>query len=423
MRIAVFSHYFLPEIGAPSARIGDFAARWIERGHEVHVATGFPNHPTGLLYPGYRLRRYQYERLDRIHVHRNWTYITPNQGFLRRTLGHFSLWPSVRLNTLPRLPRAACAIGTSPTFFAAMAARDCARRQGIPFIMDVRDLWPAVFRDLGIVKNAAIFRLLERWEMNLYRSAAQVVTATESFRDDIVGRGIPAERVATITNGADADYWQPAPCHPDEVRSSLELRDKFVVLYAGAHGVSQALGTLLRAAARLRLDSRIAFVVVGEGAEKAGLQREARAQGLSNVRFLDGAGRDRIREYYAVADLCFVPLRAIPSFGAFIPSKIFEIMAMGRPILASLRGEAAALLARSGAARVVAPEDDEAVARAVAELSLDPDALARMGAAGPEFVTANYSRRQLADRYLDVIERLGAAAKAAVDPRKTTGPT
>lgn len=404
MRLAVFSHYYHPEIGAPSARIGDLAARWIEAGHEPHVITCFPNHPTGVVYPGYRLQRYAVEELDGVHVHRNWTFVTRNTGMLKRTFGHLTFWLSAGWNTRARLPQMDCAIGTSPTLFAAMAARACARRQRIPFIMEVRDLWPAIFRELGVIRNSAVLAMLERWEMGLYRSADRVVTVTEAFRKNLISRGVAADKVVTITNGADTDFWNLGHARPGPLRKRLGLDGKFVALYIGAHGISQALSAHLRAAARLAGDDRIRFVFVGEGAEKNHLTVEARRLGLRNVLFLDPVGRDEVRDFYALADLCFVPLRKITVFDTFIPSKMFEIMSMSRPVLASLRGEAGEILARSGGAHIVGPEDDEAIAASVAALSLNPAGLARMGSSAREFVVNHYDRRRLAERYLDVVQ-------------------
>lgn len=403
MRIAVFSHYYLPEIGAPSARVGDMGHQWVEAGHEVHVGSCFPNHPTGKIYPGYRLARYKHEVLNGIHVHRSWTYVTPNRGLLKKTFSHASLWFSSRLFTLPRLPPPDCVIGTSPTFFAAMAARACARRHGAPFIMEVRDLWPAIFVDLGVVKNRQLIWLLEQWEMSLYRSATRIVTVTEAFRRNLVRRGIPADRVVNIPNGADTDVWQPAPAAAAALREELKLGVSFVVLYIGAHGISQGLAAILEAAERLTSEHQISFVFVGEGAERELLIKRAEDRGLRNTRFLDPVDREKARAFYSMADLCLVPLRSIPLFADFIPSKIFEIMAVGRPILASVRGESAEILRRSGAADVVAPEDGAAIAAGIRRLLLDPERRCAMAAAGREFVLREYSRALLAKRYLAVM--------------------
>jgi len=415
MRIAVYSHYFLPEIGAPSARIGDFAAQWLRGGHTVDVATCFPNHPSGTLYPDYESAHYLHEKIKGIDVHRSWTYITPNRGFVKKTLGHASFWLSAGAVSSRRMPAPDCAVGTSPTFFAAMAARAKARRHRVPFIMEVRDLWPAIFVDLGVVRNRKIIRLLEIWEMNLYRTATKIVTLTDSFRDNLIARGIPAKKVATITNGADTEFWKPADAEAKQLRTELGLDSAFVVLYIGAHGISQGLAAQIRAAAHMGDLPNVQFIFVGEGADKEKLEAEGRQRGLTNVRFLPPVGKERVRDFYSMADLCLVPLRNIPLFDTFIPSKIFEIMAVGRPILASLRGEAANILARSKAAKIVPPEDSVAIAAAIRKLSRSPQDLQSMAENGPRFVEQHYSRRGLAHRYLEVIRdaraEMGLAAE------------
>ena len=165
MKIVYVSHYFSPEIGAPSARIYEMAQAWIRAGHQVEVITGFPNHPHGSVYPGYERQSYLQEDLDGIRVHRVWTYITPNTGLIRRTLGHISLWFSAVLLAMKHVKDPDVVIGTSPTLFSVMAARRLATVKKVPFVMEVRDLWPGIFVDLGIIKNQTIIKLLEMWEL------------------------------------------------------------------------------------------------------------------------------------------------------------------------------------------------------------------------------------------------------------------
>jgi glycosyltransferase involved in cell wall biosynthesis len=418
MKIAYYSHYFVPEIGAPSARILDFSRQWLGAGHQVSVVTCFPNHPVGRLYPGYSKGLYFRENIDGIDVHRHWTYITPNRGFLKKTVGHASFFPSAVLFSNRRVPVPEVVIGTSPTFFAAMAAAAMARRNRIPFVMEVRDLWPAIFVDLGVLRNRQLIRLLEKWELWLYRRATKVITVTESFRSNLIGRGIPAEKVAAIPNGADVEFWKPVSA-PAELRSRLGLQESFVVAYIGAYGISQGLSSVLGAAALLRDRPGIRFLFVGEGAEKEMLVRQARDAGLKSVLFLDPVDRQGVRDYYALADVCLVPLRNIPLFESFIPSKMFEIMAMGRPILGAVRGEAAAILARSGGATLVEPEDSVGVAEAIRALADHPDRRRKMGAEARNFVVANYSRRILAQRYL---QELRDAAGRFGERRDGTAP-
>ena len=408
MNIAYYSHYFMPEIGAPSARIYDLGREWLARGHRVQVATCFPNHPAGELYPGYSRGWYRHEMLDGIEVHRHWTYITPNKGFAKKTIGHVSFYPTALLSA-GHVETPDVFIGTSPTFFAAMVAARLARRRKRPFIMEVRDLWPALFIELGVLKNRFAISLLEKLELSLYRKATRVVTVTEAFRQNLIERGVPERKVVTIPNGASVDFWTDHG-EGEALREKLGLRGKFVVLYIGAHGISQALTSVLRAAARLRGDD-IRFVFVGEGAEKEKLTQFADAEHLQNVLFVDPVGKDEVRAWYSLADVCLVPLRDIPLFATFIPSKMFEILSMARPIVGSLKGEAAAILEASGGAEVVPPEDDAALAEAIERLRRDPERRKAMGARGRQFVIDHYSRSALAQKYLDVMD--GAIADYA----------
>jgi glycosyltransferase involved in cell wall biosynthesis len=402
LKIAVYSHYFVPEIGAPSARIFDMASNWVTSGDSVEVVTCFPNHPTGQIYEGYRSSRYASEDLKGIKVHRHWTYITPNKGFIKKTLGHLSYVPSAMLTSSRRLQSPEVFIGSSPTLFAAQAAVFAARRYDAPFVMEIRDLWPAIFVELGVLRNRNFIRLLERWEMALYRYAARIVTVTEKFREDLIRRGISANKVATITNGADTDFWSADSARPG-LREELGLAGKHVALYIGAHGISQGLRAILQAADRLKARRDIAFVFVGEGAEKESLVAEAKRRGLENVIFLNPVDKSKVRDFYALADLCLVPLRDIPGFDAFIPSKMFEMMAMSCPIVGSVRGEAAGILRRSGGAELVRPEDSEGIAAAVVRVVDNPELRNKMGIAGRAFVERHYTRKVLAERYREVL--------------------
>lgn len=294
-------------------------------------------------------------------------------------------------------------IGTSPTFFAAMAAAWKGIRGKIPFVMEVRDLWPAIFVELGVLRNQRLIALLEKWEMALYRQATRVVTVTEAFRRNLIERGVPENKVVTIRNGADVEFWKTKKASKT-LQRKLGIEGCFVVLYIGAHGISHALGRILDAAGYLQGFADIRFIFVGEGAEKAQLVKNAEDIGLRNVRFLDPVDKEGVREFYALSDVCLVPLRDIPLFDTFIPSKMFEIMAMGRPIIGSVRGESADILEQSGSALVVPPEDSKTISESILTLYNDRDRAQEMGRNGRRFIVANYSRRSLAASYLEVME-------------------
>jgi glycosyltransferase involved in cell wall biosynthesis len=403
MKIVYVSHYFSPEIGAPSARIYEMAQAWIRAGHQVEVITGFPNHPQGEIYPGYQRQRYAQEKLDGILVHRVWTYITPNKGLIKRTLGHISLWFSALLFASKHIKNPDVVIGTSPTLFSVMAARRLAIRYKAPFVMEVRDLWPGIFVDLGVIKNLTVIKLLEAWELWMYRQADKVVTVTDGFRSNIIERGIDPEKIHTVPNGADLDFFQPGEKSPSLTRE-LDLGGKFVILYLGAHSVSQGLDVVLDAALELSDMEDIAFLLVGDGNKKEQLLERGKSEKIDNLIFHPPISKDLVPSYYNLADICLVPLRDVPLFDTFIPSKMFEIMAMGKPILASLSGEAARILESSEGAVVIGPEDAQGIVQAIRDLYNDRQRRNFLGQKGRRFVEGNYSRKSLAAKYLTIMQ-------------------
>jgi len=408
MNICWFSHYFMPEIGAPSARLNDLSKCWITDGHRVQINTCFPNHPTGQLYPGYISSRYMCEKLDKIQVHRHWTYIAPNSGILKKTIGHLSLWASSTYWNKKYIQQQHpdVIIGTSPTPFAAWSGALAAKRLQRPFIMEVRDLWPEIFMELGILKNPFIIKLLEIYIDYLYRNADAIVTVTESFRRAIIDRGFNPEKITTIPNGADTDFWdvnhaKTAVC----LKKDLGLNNKFIVLYIGAHGISHALARILDSAAMLKAEKKIHFLFVGDGAEKNRLIKKAGRNGMTNVTFLDPTDKNGVRDFYAMADICLVPLRNIPLFETFIPSKMFEIMSMQRPIVASVAGEAAEILKKSKGAIVVPPENSKQICNSILTLYQNFNSRKQMGENGRKFVTSKYTRNFLSKQYLLVLKQ------------------
>ncbi len=365
------------------------------------MVTNFPNHPTGVIPEGYRGKSFLIELHEGLRVIRCRTYATPNRGVVRKTLGHLYFMLQAVVQATPHLREADVLVVSSPTLFAAVAAFVISRRLGVPFVLEVRDLWPAIFVDLGVVRNRLVIRMLESLELFLYRRSRAVVTVTRAFARDIAARGIDPEKIEVIHNGVDLDAFQPGP-GDEGLRSELGLGDKLIVLYCGAHGISHALARILEVAERLRADPGIHFLFVGEGAEKEGLV--ARARGLANVTFRPAVPRDAVPALYRSADVCLVPLRAVPLFRSFVPSKMFEILACGRPILASLEGEAAEILEASGAAIVVPPEDVDALVESVRRLAADPSLRRDLAARGRPFVAAHYDRDALAERYLGILE-------------------
>ncbi|ABW11596.1 glycosyl transferase group 1 [Parafrankia sp. EAN1pec] len=403
-RILLVTHYFPPEVGAPQARLSETARAWAQAGADVTVLTGMPNHPTGIVPPSYRGAARRVEHSDGYRIVRTWLYATPNEGVLRKTIGHISFTLSSVLLGGRLAGPADVVVVSSPTFFPLGSAWWLARRWRARLVVEVRDLWPAIFTQLGVIKNRRVIAALERLELAAYRAADAVVTVTDGFRDDIVRRGIPAEKVHVIPNGVDLDRFQPGEPASAEVRARLGAGpDDILVLYVGAHGISQGLTSIADAAARLAEKApAIRFAFVGEGADKQRLTDHVGQLGLTNTTLAPAVPRADMATLLASADICLVPLRDVPLFDTFIPSKMFELLAAGRPVIGSVRGEAARILAEAGAV-VVPPEDPDALAEAVLDAATDPGRDVDMGRTARQYVAQHFDRSMLAQRYHDLL--------------------
>jgi glycosyltransferase involved in cell wall biosynthesis len=403
MRIVVVSHYFPPEMGAPQARLSDLARFWAAAGDEVTVLTGMPNHPTGVVPPEYKGRIRAVERVDGYRVVRTWLYATPNERILRKLLCHFSFMVSSVVLGLRQAGPADVVVVSSPTFFSIASGWAVARLRRAKLVVEIRDLWPAIVVDLGMLHNPVLIKVLYALELAAYRAADQVVVVTERFRDDLIRRGVPSEKVHVVRNGVDVDAFVPDGPDP-AVRERLGAGpDQVLVLYAGAHGISHGLETLAEAAAKLTYEP-VKFAFVGEGAAKKGLLDKVRELDSGNVTTLPGVPHSQVAELLAAADICLVPLRDIALFGSFIPSKIFEYLGAGRAVVGSLQGEPADILTAAGAV-VVPPEDPDALADAIRDLAADPERRADMGYRGRTYVIKHFDRRQLAGGYRAMLKR------------------
>ncbi len=396
-------------MGAPSARTYEHARHWVRMGHEVTVITGFPNHPTGIIRPEYRGYFIKRESVDGIDLLRTWIYCAANRGFLRRILNFLSFFFSSFLLGAIRTGRPDLIVGTSPQFFCAVSAYLLSLLKRVPFVFEVRDIWPQSAIELGVLRNRLVIRVLEAIEMHLYRRAALIVIVAESTREYLIEKGVDPGRIAIIPNGIDDGYLASATATAEEVRRETGLEDKFIVSYIGTHGMSHALGVVLQAAARLRDDRSIHFLFIGEGAEKARLKAQARELNLSNVTFIDEQPREKLLAYYRASDVSLAPLKRLPIFRKVLPSKLFELMGAGCPVICSVEGEAARLVAASEAGVCIEPEKVEPLVGAIRGLRKDATARERMSRNGRSYVMTNYLRSTLAERYLEALGRVAGS--------------
>ena len=405
MRILFVSQYFPPEPGAPAARVSELTRAWARAGHEVTVLTGMPNHPTGVVPQEYRRRALIREDFHGVHVVRTWIYAAANRGRLRRSFSYASFSLSAALWGQLHVPRPDVLVATSPQLLCGAAGRLIAGMRRVPFVFEVRDLWPESIVAVGALASGhPVVRGLTVVEEHLYRAARAIVVVTDGFREKLAARGVDPAKILVLKNGVDLSRFVPAERNT-ALRDRLGFGDRFVAAYVGTHGLAHALDTVLDAAKRLRSRDDLRFLFVGDGAERARLEERARREGLGNVTFLGALPRDAMTEVYATSDVCLVPLRKTALFMTVLPSKIFEILAMERPIVISVDGEARALVEASGGGTFAPPEDAEALVRSIEELAADPRRRAEMGQRGRAFVTREFDREVLAARYLQILER------------------
>lgn len=414
MRILFLTHYFPPEVNAPASRTFEHCREWVRLGNEVTVVTCAPNHPTGKVYAGYQNRIWQSEVVAGIRVIRLWTYCTPNEGVVRRTLGHLSYMLAAIIAT-PLLPRADVVVSTSPQFFCGLAGRFVSRLKRARWVLEIRDLWPESIVAVEAVKQKALIRLLEHVETWAYRKADRIVALTHAFARHIEARDISPEKIAVIKNGVDLAFYS-LPRETVDLRDELGLQGKFVAAYFGTLGMAHGLRTILQSAELLKHDPKIAFLIAGGGADRSRLLQLWREKQLANVVILDQQPKERMPALWATSDASLVLLRKSPLFTTVIPSKLFEAMAMARPIILGVDGESRQILEEAGCGIPIQPEDAEALAAAVARLARDQAAARAMGESGRRWVSEHHDRNKLAVTFATLMQGLVSKPRASAAP-------
>lgn len=401
MKILFLSHYFPPEVNAPASRTWENARRWVEAGHSVTVITCFPNCPAGRVFPGYRNLPRRVEMVDGIRVVRVWTHIAANKGMLRRVLNYLSYVPSAVLaGFLESRPDVVAA--TSPQFFCGWAGVLLARLVRRPFLLEIRDIWPESISTVGALRKGRLFRLLERLELAMYRAADHVVTVGNGYRDNLLDKGVPPRSVSVVYNGVDTRRYRRMP-KDQAFLKRFGLGEGFVCGYIGTVGMAHGLEVLLRAADKAR-HRGWTFVVVGDGAHLDDLKARAASLGLANLVFTGLLPKQDMPAAWSALDACLIHLKKSPLFETVIPSKMFEAMGMGVPIVMGVDGESKAIVAEAGAGIPIEPENEDALLEACGQLAREGGRA--YGEAGREFVVRRFDRDVLARDYLDILARV-----------------
>jgi colanic acid biosynthesis glycosyl transferase WcaI len=380
------------------------AKRWVQRGHHVNIVTSFPNYPDGKVYGGYRQSLFKRESLDSINVLRVPTLIFPNRGIFLRILDFLSFMFASSVASF-FVGRPDVVLATSPQFFTAVSGWFVSRVYRRPFVFEIRDLWPDSIVAIGAMKEGRAIRFIRVIEQFLYRQADLIVTVTWSSRDLLMARGIDGDKIVVVSNGIDVGQLTPGPA-PIELRQRLGLENKIVVSYVGAVGMAHGLQLILDAAqdCRNRLPE-VHFMIVGSGAELRDLQLQAGERALGNVTFIGRVAHAEIVNYWRLSDMTLVLLKDTPLFRTVIPSKIFEAMATGTPIITNVRGELQTLLEPLGTAVMIEPSNLNALVDAIETLARSPARRQALAAAAAK-AAKRYDRVVLADKMLEAMRAL-----------------
>ncbi len=410
MKILYVSQYFPPEMGAPAGRAAELSRLWAEDGHEVTVLTGFPNHPTGIVPPEYR-RKFRHlvahETYHDVNVVRTWLLPFPNRRTYERILNYSSFCVSSAITGI-LLHQPEVVIATSPQLLVGLAGWWLARCNGVPFVFEVRDLWPESLAAVGIGnRNSLLHRSLAKIAGFLYRSCDRLVVVSPAFKEYLIERWqVPAEKIFVVENGVETSLFSRLTPNA-AVRRALGAEEKFVASYIGTMGNAHGLETLLDAATLLRESApQVLFLLVGEGAEKARIVSLARSRGLRNVRFIGQQPREKIPAYITASDACLVLLKKSELFKAVLPTKMLEFMSCARPVILGVDGHARKVMEQANGGIFVTPEDPAALAHAVMRLAADPALRESLGRNGRQHVLQYFSRQNTAKLYLDVLQDL-----------------
>ena len=368
MRILFLTDNFPPETNAPATRTYEHCLKWINMGYKVTVITCFPNFPRGKVFEGYSNKLYQKEDIDGITVIRVWSYISENNGFVKRIIDYISYALSSFLFGL--FVKTDLIIATSPQFFTAISGRMLSVFKRIPWVMEVRDLWPDSIAAVGSMNKSSIpFKVLKKIEHHLYLSASKIIVVTDSFKKYLIEKHqINQDKVGVFKNGVlVSNFKSPEANVVTALKKSIGLQNKTIVSYIGTHGLAHGLEFILESISKIS-NPDLHFLFIGDGAEKHNLIDYSKTLHSKNFTFLDIVTKSEIPLYLEISDYSLVNLKKSDEFKNVIPSKIFENIAMYKPILLGVEGESKKLIDKYEVGVCFQPENKESFFNALYDI-------------------------------------------------------
>lgn len=404
MKIVILSQYFPPEVGAPQNRLYELAQRLHARGHGITVFTAMPNYPAMKVHPEYRGKWFTSETMNNLKVYRSWIWVSSSKRILSRLLNYFSFVFSAAIWATLKMKRSDVLICESPPLFLGLTARWLAFVKRTPLLFNVSDLWPESAEKLGLVTNKRILALTTRLEESTYKASRLISGQTQGIVHDIQRR-MPNKNVFWLPNGVDGGFYDPQAFDRRWRSKQGFAEEDVLLLYAGIIGHAQGLDVILDAAAKLGSGAQTRWLLLGAGPEKERLMDRVVSESIPHVHFFDVVGKSEMPWIIASSDAAVVPLRKLDLFLGAIPSKIFENLAMEKPLLLGVDGESRSLfIDQAQAGLFFEPENSDALAKAASQLAGNATQRQDMGRSGRRYIQANFSRDLIAARFEAFLE-------------------
>jgi len=398
LRILFHTHYYLPETGPATKRISGLATNLKKLGHEVEILTGFPSYPSGIKPEGYKKRLYMEEEINNIKIYRYYSYASPKVNIFNRLLNYISFMISSFFFIFKK-EKYDVIICSSPPLFISLTSYFISRIKKIPLIFDVRDIWPDVAAEIGeIEKNSIKYKVLDLLADFIYKKSYKINVVTKMKKEKLIRKGIKEEKINYISNGFDKEFLE----NPidKEIINEFSLKDKFVLIYVGTIGLAQGLDIILDAANDLKNHDNIKFLIIGDGLEKDDLQKKAKQLNLNNLNFLGIYPHEKIYTFLKYSDVSIIPLRN-ENLKDSVPSKLFESLGAGCPVILSAVGESLSILKESNGGLSIDPGDSKALTDSILKLYNNEDLRKKMSKNGQKYVLNNFTRFEIAKKLKD----------------------